>query len=83
MDLDDKQRQALYVLLGQIPDDVRDALGRALQKQLYDLKDLNSRFSETQEFLRARGLTHVGQLDVGGTEELFAHLHKVLKKIAS
>lgn len=48
-----------------------------LEKLLDELKDLNSSYPATQEFLQARGLTHVNELDKQGTQELIAHLKKI------
>lgn len=45
-----------------------------LEKLLVELKDLNSSFPATREFLQARGLSHVNELDRQGTEELIAYL---------
>ena len=50
----------------------------ALEAHARKLDDLNSRFPETREFLEARGLTNVSQLDAEGKAALEAHLKKVL-----
>ena len=55
----------------------------ALKERLRCLQDVNSKFPETQEFLRARGLEHVSELDEDGIKELEAHLREVLKKLTS
>ncbi len=48
-----------------------------------DMADLNSRYPATQEFLRARGLKNVRQLDKNGRKELREHLEKTLFSLSN
>ncbi len=41
---------------------------------LKEIQDLNSSFPATKDFLRARGLKNVSELDEAGTKDLFNHL---------
>lgn len=52
-----------------------------LEQDLEDREDFNSAFSATKEFLQARGLTNVRELDVIGNRELVAHLKKIVDDI--
>ena len=54
----------------------RDKLAALNEK----LDILNSSFPATQDFLRARGLTRVSQLDASGREQLERYLLSVLAK---
>ena len=45
--------------------------------------DINSRFPETEKFLRARGLEHVSELDPQGMRELVAHLTDVYRLLTT
>ncbi len=45
------------------------------------LQDTNSSYPATQEFLEARGLTNVRQLDRAGRAALVAHLQATLRKL--
>lgn len=49
------------------------------ERELASLKDAVSSYPETRDFLKARGLTHIGQLDAQGIRELRAHLERVLR----
>jgi hypothetical protein len=42
---------------------------------------MNSAFPATLEFLKARGLSHVSQLNRQGVRELTAHLERVLRNL--
>ena len=53
------------------------------ERLLAGLTDTNSSFPATQEFLRARGLTHVSQLDKQGVRELTAHLKGILRNLSN
>ena len=50
----------------------------AMKEHLKTLDDLNSRFPATADFLRARGLTHMSQLDAAGNSALKQHLLAML-----
>jgi hypothetical protein len=57
------------------------ALNVQLVQERTALEDLNSSYPATQEFLQARGLTNVRQLDAAGRAELVKHLEKTLADI--
>lgn len=59
--------------LGESKEKLEDALER--------LQRLNSSFPATREFLEARGLDSVAQLDRQGVNELREHLQKVYKRL--
>jgi hypothetical protein len=51
------------------------------ERLLAELKDTNSAFPATQEFLKGRGLTHVNQLSKRGMRDLTAHLQGILRNL--
>lgn len=55
-------------------------LHTALESLRDRLGDVNSGFPATREFLAARGLTHVDQLDADGRNALTAHLERLLRE---
>ncbi|MEY4744606.1 MAG: hypothetical protein RL272_551 [Candidatus Parcubacteria bacterium] len=77
--MDDDEKAALAAALRRLSPDELDEVGRKARETLTRLEDLNSMFPATKEFLAARGLTNVRQLDKTGLEELKAHLERTLK----
>jgi hypothetical protein len=59
------------------------AIGESARQLLNDLDAANSSFPATKEFLHARGLTKVSQLNAQGKTELTKYLSDVLKRIAN
>jgi hypothetical protein len=57
------------------------AEGERLREAGRILDELNSSFPDTKEFLEARGLTKVSQLDEQGREELTDYLTKKLHEL--
>ena len=55
--------------------------GERLRQHGSVLDDLNSAFPATKEFLTARGLTRVSQLDEAGREELRQYLETLLRQL--
>ncbi len=49
----------------------------ASQRRVDCLKDILSKYPATRDFLRARGLEHVSELDTEGMKGLNAHLKQV------
>ena len=58
-----------------------DGAERSLKESLRTIEDVNSMFPATQDFLRARGLTNIRELDDAGREELRKHLQLELQKL--
>src|SRR3989344_1791345 len=58
-----------------------DSAKRSLEQSLRTIEDVNSMFPATQDFLRARGLTNIRELDDAGREELRKHLQLELQKL--
>ncbi len=79
MALKDDEKAALAEALSALPDETLETLGKSLEELDRSLQDANSAFPETQKFLRARGLTHVRQLDKKGMQELKEHLERTLQ----
>jgi len=52
-----------------------------LEKLAKGLENLNSHFSATQEFLQARGKTHIKECNKEEKEELFLFIENKLKQI--
>jgi hypothetical protein len=75
--MDDQDKADLTALLLQGTPEQLSKLREGLIKIRDNLKDLNSAMPATQEFLRARGLTHVRQLDAQGNKELLNYLQKL------
>lgn len=83
MTLTDKDKEALREDLSQLSDEQLDAMEKPLKTLRDSLDDVNSAFPATQEFLIARGLTRVSQLDATGREELTEHLKAIIRRIAN
>lgn len=77
--MDEKERAALAAALGRLSDEDLAAVGSKARETLSQLEDLNSAFPATKEFLVARGLTNVRQLDAQGMRELKEHLERTLQ----
>lgn len=58
-----------------------EKIAQALKKTLNDLEDVNSSFPATQEFLCAKGLTHIRELDKKGRDELVEYLQKTYQSL--
>ncbi len=77
--MDEKQRAALAAELAtKTPEELAE-IGAKARETLTQLEDLNSAFPATREFLEARGLTNVRQLDKAGMQELKEHLERTLQ----
>ena len=79
--MDENDRTALAAALAALPQDKLDEIDAQARKTLASLEDANSAFPATQEFLRARGLTNVRQLDAQGNQELREHLERILQAL--
>ncbi|HTM68844.1 MAG TPA: hypothetical protein VL426_06130 [Candidatus Binatia bacterium] len=77
--MDAKERQALEAALRGLSAEQLEQVHDKAKETLRDLEDLNSAFPATQEFLQARGLTNVRQLDKQGMAELRTHLEGILQ----
>jgi len=82
MALDPKDREDLVKELSVLDDEQLAEVNGKLTKLRDSLDDLNSAFPETRNFLQARGLTKVSQLDEAGRKALTEHLRAVLAKIS-
>ncbi len=80
--LTDKEREDLAERLQEMPLEKLEKIRDQLIRSKNAMQDLNSDFPATREFLKARGLTNVGQLDAAGRADLQRHLLDVLEKIA-
>jgi len=79
MPLTNEEKDGIRAILERMPDNVLEVIRENAEQLVSDLEDLNSMFPATKEFLTARGLTNVRQLDKTGREELVAHLQNVLR----
>lgn len=79
MPLTNEEKDGIRAILERMPDNVLEVTRENAEQLVSDLEDLNSMFPATKEFLTARGLTNVRQLDKRGREELVAHLQNVLR----
>lgn len=79
--MDEKDKEALATALAALPQDKLDEIETQARRTLASLEDANSAFPATQEFLRARGLTNVRELDKQGLAELREHLERTLKSL--
>ncbi len=77
--MDAKEREALAAALQQKSPEELDEIGRKARETLVQLEDLNSAFPATKEFLAARGLANVRDLDKEGLWELKEHLKRTLQ----
>lgn len=77
--MDEKQKAALAAALSGLSDQQLAEVDASARKTLAALEDANSAFPATQEFLQARGLTNIRQLDKQGMQELKAHLEGILQ----
>jgi len=80
--MDEKQRQELEAALSGLSQERLEEVHDKAKEALAGLEDLNSAFPATQDFLRARGLTNVRQLDKEGNAALRAHLEGILKGLS-
>lgn len=65
----------------EVLDTEKDALNIVLEKandQLVKLQNLNSEFPATREFLEARRLHNVSQLDARGRKEIVEYLENII-----
>jgi len=81
MSLSDKERAALAAELARLTPEGLNLLHGKFQEVKRSLEDANTVFPETRDFLNARGLTHVSQLDRQGLEDLRRHLESALAKL--
>lgn len=79
--MDEKERQALAAALEGLSSEQLDQVHDQAKRTLASLEDANSAYPATQEFLRARGLTNVRQLDKQGLADLKAHLEATLQAL--
>jgi len=79
MALTDAEREQLRSMLERMPDSILSLTRQGAERLLHDLEDANSMFPATKEFLTARGLTNIRELDEQGREELLTHLKKTLR----
>jgi hypothetical protein len=79
--MDEKDKAALTASLAALPQDKLDEFEAQARRTLESLEDANSAFPATQEFLRARGLTHMRELDAQGRKELREHLERTLQEL--
>lgn len=77
--MDEKQKAALAAALSGLSDQQLADVDASARRTLAALEDANSAFPATKEFLEARGLTNVRQLDAQGLQELRAHLEGILQ----
>lgn len=80
--MDEKQRKDLEAALSGLSQEKLDEIHGSAQRALHSLEDLNSAFPATREFLEARGLTNVRELDKRGLAELRTHLEGILKGLS-
>jgi len=66
--------------LGQLIERLHEE-GERLRQYGSVLDEINSAFPATKDFLAARGLTRVSQLDESGREELSQHLETLLRQL--
>lgn len=79
--MDEKQKAALTAeLLTKTPEELAE-IDRKARETLAHLEDANSAFPATKEFLAARGLTNVRQLDKKGLQDLKEHLERTLQSL--
>ena len=83
MPLSDAEKQGLEVMLNALDDEKLANVRDRAQNALRILQDANSEYPATKEFLRARGLSSVAELDDAGVEELMAHLKATLLNIVN
>jgi hypothetical protein len=76
----DSNRDNLYLMMRQLSR--LPAASESAKQSLRILDEVNSNFPATRDFLAARGLTLVSQLDEKGREELQAHLIQTLKNLS-
>ena len=74
---DNGLKDALDEMMGQL--NQLDEVGESLKRSSQSLDEVNSNFPATREFLTARGLTLVSQLDEQGRLGLEAHLIQILQ----
>ncbi|HSD12804.1 MAG TPA: hypothetical protein VLC10_04560 [Patescibacteria group bacterium] len=79
--MDAKEREALAAALQQKSPEELEEIGRKARETLTQLEDLNSAYPATKEFLAARGLTNVRELDKEGMRELKEHLERTLQSL--
>ena len=77
--MDERQKAALAAALSGLSDEQLAKVDASARKTLAALEDANSAFPATQEFLQARGLTNVRELDKQGLQELREHLEGLLQ----
>lgn len=77
--MDERQKAALAAALSGLSDEQLAKVDASARRTLAALEDANSAFPATQEFLQARGLTNIRQLDKQGLQELKEHLEGILQ----
>lgn len=79
--MDEQQKAALEAALSGLSDERLAEIDASARRTLTALEDANSAFPATQEFLQARGLTNVRELDPQGLKELREHLERTLQAL--
>ncbi len=52
-----------------------------LLRLFQSLEEINSKFPETRQFLRDRGMEHMAELDGRGRRELLEHLQQIARRM--
>ena len=79
--MDERQKAALTAALSGLSEQELAEVDASARRTLASLEDANSAFPATQEFLQARGLTNVRELDKQGMQELREHLERTLQSL--